>query len=88
VRKLYLPLGRHRFRSRHAYRLINTSQQEPFRDRAARRARKIRRKLGGNPMAIRYPKKPPRMPQIKYDQLAKGFALDIPCVCAWVERGT
>ena len=74
LRKLYLPPGRHRFRSRHAYRLINTSQQESFHDRAARRARKIRRKLGGNPMAIRYPKKPPRMPQIKYDQLIDKLA--------------
>jgi hypothetical protein len=32
------------------------------------RARKIRRKLCGDPMGIRYPRKPPRMPQAKYDQ--------------------
>jgi hypothetical protein len=74
VRKLYLPRGRHRFRSRHAYRLINTSQQESFPDRAERRAGKIRRKLGGNPEAIRYPRKPPRMPQAKYDQLIDKLA--------------
>jgi hypothetical protein len=74
LRKLYLPPGGHRFRSRTAQELIYTSQQEDFPDRAARRARKIRRKLGGDPMAIRYPRKPPRMPRATYDQLLDKLA--------------
>jgi hypothetical protein len=74
VRKLYLPPRRQHFWSRRAYRLIYTSQQESFPDRAERRAGKIRRKLGGNPEAIRYPRKPPRMPQAKYDQLIDKLA--------------
>ena len=72
VRKLYL--RRHRFRSRTAHELIYGSQQESFPDRAARRARKIRRRLGGNPEAIRWPRKPPRMSQAKYDQLIDKLA--------------
>jgi hypothetical protein len=74
VRKLYLSPGRHRFRSRHAYRLINTSQRESIHDRAARRARKIRRRLGGDPMDIAYPPKPLRMRQVVYDQLLDKLA--------------
>jgi hypothetical protein len=72
VRKLFL--RRHRFRSRTAHEFIYTSQQEDFPDRAARRARKIRRRLGGDPMAIRYPRKPPRMPRATYDQLLDKLA--------------
>ena len=74
MRKLYLPPGRQHFWSRHAHKLIFASQQESFPDRAERRAHKIRRKLGGNPEAIRYPRKPPRMPQAKYDQLIDKLA--------------
>ena len=72
VRKLFL--RRHRFRSRTAHELIYTSQQEDFPDRAARRARKVRLRLGGNPTGIRYPRKPPQMPQAKYDQLIDKLA--------------
>ena len=39
VRKLYLPLGARRFRSRGAYRLAYASQRETVHDRAMRRAR-------------------------------------------------
>jgi hypothetical protein len=74
VRKLYLPPGRHRFRSRTAHELIYTSQQEDFPDRAARRARKIRRRLGGDPMDIAYPPKPLRMRQVTYGKLLDRLA--------------
>ena len=54
--------------------MIYTSQQEDFPDRAARRARKVRLRLGGNPTGIRYPRKPPQMPRAKYDQLIDKLA--------------
>ena len=70
VRKLYLPLGGHRFRSRHAYRLAYASQCEAVHDRAMRRARKLCRRLGGDPMDDHYPpEKPPRMRWATYDRL-------------------
>jgi hypothetical protein len=74
VRKLYLPPRRQHFWSRTAHELIYGSQQESFPDRAARRAHKIRRRLGGNPEAIRYPRKPPRMRQVTYDRLLDKLA--------------
>jgi hypothetical protein len=49
VRKLYLPFGARRFRSRHAYRLAYASQGEAAHDRAMQRARKLCRRLGGDP---------------------------------------
>jgi hypothetical protein len=55
VRKLHLPLGGHRFRSRRAYRLAYASQREAVHDRAMRRARKLCRRLGGDPMDDHYP---------------------------------
>ena len=61
VRKLYLPPGARRFRSRRAYRLAYASQREAVHDRAMRRARKLCRRLGGDPMDGHYPEKPPRM---------------------------
>ena len=69
VRKLYLPLGAHRFRSRHAYRLAYASQREAFHDRARRRADKLRRRLGGHPMDDHYPEKPRLMRRTTYDRL-------------------
>jgi hypothetical protein len=55
VRKLYLPLGGRRFRSLRAYRLACASQREAVNDRAMRRARKLCRKLGGDPTDDCYP---------------------------------
>jgi hypothetical protein len=49
VRKLYLPLGGRHFWSRHAYELAYVSQRETKFDRALRRARKLRLRLGGDP---------------------------------------
>jgi hypothetical protein len=69
VRKLYLPLGARRFRSRHAYRLAYASQRETVHDRAMRRADKLRRRLGGDPLDDGYPEKPPRMRGATYDRL-------------------
>jgi hypothetical protein len=74
VRKLYLPLGRHRFRSRHAYRLAYASQREAVHDRAMRRARKLRRRLGGDPADGGYPEKPPWMRQVTYYKLLDKLA--------------
>src|SRR5262249_39828612 len=61
VAKLYLPLGGWHFRSRKAYRLPYASQREAGEERAERRARKLRRKLGGDPEAEDLPTKPARM---------------------------
>jgi hypothetical protein len=69
VRKLYLPLGARRFRSRHAYRLAYASQGEAAHDRATRRACKVRRRLGGDPMDIPYPEKPRLMRWTTYARL-------------------
>jgi hypothetical protein len=69
VRKLYLPLGARRFRSRGAYRLAYASQRETVHDRAMRRARKLCRRLGDDPMDGHYPEKPPRMRGATYDRL-------------------
>jgi hypothetical protein len=72
VRQLYLPLGGRRFRSRHAYRLVNASQQEALCERARRRERKLRRRLGGfggDPMDIPYPEKPRLMRWATYNRL-------------------
>jgi hypothetical protein len=69
VRKLYLPFGGHRFRSRRAYRLAYASQREAVHDRAMRRARKLRRRLGDDPMDGHYPEKPLRMRWAMYDRL-------------------
>ena len=69
VRKLYLPRGARRFRSRRAYRLAYASQREAVHDRAMRRARKLCRRLGGDPMDDDYPEKPPRMRGATYDRL-------------------
>jgi hypothetical protein len=70
VRKLYLPLGGHRFRSRRACRLAYASQREAVHDRAMRRAHKLCRRLGGDPMDDCYhPAKPPRMRWATYGRL-------------------
>jgi len=69
VRKLYLPPGARRFRSRGAYRLAYASQREAVHDRAMRRARKLCRRLGGDPLDDGYPEKPLRMRGVTYDRL-------------------
>jgi hypothetical protein len=69
VRKLYLPLGARRFRSRRAYRLAYASQSEAIHDRVRRRAAKLYRRLGGDPLDDGYPEKPPRMRGVTYDRL-------------------
>jgi hypothetical protein len=69
VRKLYLPLGARHFRSRLAYRLAYACQCETLEDRATRRARKLCRRLGGDPDADTYPDKPRRMRWKTYSQM-------------------
>jgi hypothetical protein len=69
VRKLYLPLGGHHFWSRRAYELAYASQRETKFDRALRRARKLRLRLGGDPADDEYPDKPPRMRWATYNRL-------------------
>src|SRR5215475_3148309 len=61
VRKLYLPLGGRHFWSRHACELAYASQRETKFDRALRRGRKLRLRLGGDPADDECPDKPPRM---------------------------
>src|SRR5215471_16963234 len=69
VRKLYLPLGGRHFWSRRAYELAFASQRETKYDRALRRARKLRLRLGGDPADDEYPDKPPRMRWATYNRL-------------------
>jgi hypothetical protein len=69
VRKLYLPLGAQHFRSRLAYRLAYECQRETVGDRATRMARKICRRLGGDPDDDTYPDKPKRMRWKTYNRL-------------------
>jgi hypothetical protein len=70
VAKLHGP-GRY-FLCRHCYRLAHASQSENGWDRAVRRARKIRRRLGGDPdIAESFPKRPKGMWHRTYDQLTE-----------------
>ena len=69
VRKLYLPLGGRHFWSRRAYELAYASQRGTKYDRALRRARKLRLRLGGDPADDEYPDKPPRMRWATYNRL-------------------
>jgi len=69
VRKLHLPLGGRHFWSRHAYELAYASQRETKFDRALRRGRKLRLRLGGDPADDEYPDKPPRMRRATYNRL-------------------
>ena len=68
-RKLYLPLGGRHFWCRRAYRLAYASQRGTKYDRALRRARKLRLRLGGDPADDEYPDKPPRMRWATYNRL-------------------
>jgi hypothetical protein len=69
VAKLFLPRGGHRFWSRGAYRLGYACQREAPRDRMWRRARKIRRELGGGDNLMDdYPDKPKWMRWRTYDR--------------------
>jgi hypothetical protein len=69
VRKLYLPRSGRHFWSRRAYELAYASQRETKYDRALRRARKLRLRLGGDPADDEYPDKPPRMRWATYNRL-------------------
>ena len=69
ARKLCLPLGGRHFWSRRAYELANASQRETKFDRALRRARKLRLRLGGHPADDDYPDKPPRMRWTTYNRM-------------------
>jgi hypothetical protein len=69
VRTLYLPRSGHHFWSRHAYELAYPSQRETKFDRASRRARKLRLRLGSDPADDEYPDKPPRMRWATYNRL-------------------
>ena len=75
VRKLYLPLGARRFRSRGAYRLAYASQRETVHDRAWRREHKLRRRLGDDPMDGHYPEKPLRMRWATYNRILKRIPI-------------
>src|SRR5262245_27630076 len=74
VRKLYLPLGGRHFWSRGAYQLAYASQRETVSNRALRRARKLRLRLGGDPADADYPAKPKRMRWTTYDRLMDKLA--------------
>lgn len=68
VAKLY-GAGRH-YLCRHCYRLIYTCQREQFWDRKARRAGKIRTRLGGSPgIYTPFPEKPRGMWWRTYERL-------------------
>jgi hypothetical protein len=69
VRQLLLPLGGHRFLSRRAYGLGYECQRERKHDRALRRVRKLRLRLGGDPADSELPSKPPRMRWVTYHRL-------------------
>ena len=69
VRKLYLPLGGRHFWSRRAYELAYASQRETKFDRAFRRARKLRLRLGAAAADDECPDKPPRMRWATYNRL-------------------
>jgi hypothetical protein len=69
VRRLYLPLGGCHFWSRRAYELAYASQRETKFDRALRRARKLRLRLGADPVDDEYPDKPQRMRWATYNRL-------------------
>jgi hypothetical protein len=94
VRKLYLPVGGRHFWSRHAYELAYASQRETKFDRALRRARKLRLRLGGDPADDECPDKPPRMRWATYNRLMdKLVAADdvaderlILLAARWLER--
>jgi hypothetical protein len=74
VRTLYLPRSGRHFLSRHAYELAYGSQRETKYDRALRRARKLRLRLGGDPAEDEYPDKPPRMRRARYNRLMDKLA--------------
>jgi len=53
----------------HPYELAYASERETKFDRALRRARKLRLRLGGDPTDDEYPDKPPRMRWATYNRL-------------------
>jgi hypothetical protein len=66
---LHRPYGSNLFSSRHAYRLGYACQREGARDRAYRRARKARDKIGGSMnLSLPLPQKPKWMRWQTYDR--------------------
>ena len=94
MRTLYLPRSGHHFWSRRAYELAYASQRETKFDRALRRARKLRLRLGGDRTDDEYPDKPPRMRWATYNRrmdklvAADGIADErlILLAARWLER--
>jgi hypothetical protein len=75
LRMLYLPPGAKRFGSRRAYQLAYASQRESAKDRAIRRARKIKARLGGDGALLGDPpEKPLWMRWATYRRLAGQLA--------------
>jgi hypothetical protein len=68
-RQLLLPLGARHFLSRRAYGLGYACQREREHDRALRRVRKLRLRLGGDLGDGEHPDKPKRMRWTTYDRL-------------------
>lgn len=71
VRKLYAPHGQP-WRCRHCYRLTYATRQSGVRDRALRKAQKVRELLGGDPAIFHaFPAKPKGMHWRRYERLQR-----------------
>jgi hypothetical protein len=91
VHKLFLPPGATYFGCRECYELTNKSRREDAKNRALRKARKIRVRLGGSVSFLdEFPAKPKGMWERTYRRL-KGQAEDAenratPLIQNWLEQ--